>query len=95
MHPDGRPNYSNSITVYVKNARQIARYWANNTGSAWSYQYGASINNATSSYSIMDNVSNVRVSVNSIGSIVGYNVTGVNKGQLNFTLAVSRLGSST
>jgi len=64
------------------------------------YQYGASINNATwvltipaftspSSYSIMVNVSNVRVSVNSAGSIVGYNVTGVNKRQLNFTLAVT------
>jgi len=37
----------------------------------------------------MVNVSNVRVSVNSAGSIVGYNVTGVNKRQLNFTLAVT------
>jgi hypothetical protein len=37
----------------------------------------------------MVNVSNVRESVNSAGSIVGYNVTGVNKRQLNFTLAVT------
>jgi hypothetical protein len=37
----------------------------------------------------MVNVSNVRVSVNSTYYKVGYNVTGVNTGQLSFTLAVT------
>jgi hypothetical protein len=100
-HPDGRPYYDTSITVYVNNARQIARYWANRTGSDSNEQYGELIKNATwvltipsnafsdGSNSIMVNVSNVRVSVDSAGSRVGYNVTGVNKGQLNFALAVT------
>jgi len=43
MHPDGRPYYNNSITVYVNNQPVIARYWANNTGSASNYQYGGGL----------------------------------------------------
>jgi hypothetical protein len=63
--------------------------------------YSASINNASwvitlpaSEFSssedkkFMVNVSNVRVSVKSGPSRVGYNVSGVNTGRLNFTLAV-------
>jgi hypothetical protein len=105
-HPDGRPYYNNSITVYVNNMRKIARYWANRTGSATvasvTEHYSASINNASwvltisgsefgsaGSYKFMVNVSNVRVSVNSAPSRVRYNVSGVNTGRLNFTLAVS------
>jgi hypothetical protein len=100
-HPDGRPYNNTSITVYVNNNRQVARYWANITGSASGEQYGASINNATwvltipygafsaGSNRIMVNVSNVRVSVNSANSRVSYNVTGVNSARLNFTLAVT------
>jgi hypothetical protein len=100
-HPDGRPYINTSITVYVNNGKQVARYWANRTGSAAGEQYGASINNATwvltipySAFStgsnrIMVNVSNVKMSVNSALRRVGYNVSGVNAGRLNFTLAVS------
>jgi hypothetical protein len=101
-HRDGRPYYNNSITVYVNDVKQEARYWANRTGSASGEQYGASINNATwvltipssvfssaGSYRIMVNVSNVKMSVNSAPSRVGYNVNGVNAGRLNFTLAVN------
>jgi len=101
-HPDGRPYHNTSITVYVNNALQIARYWANNTGSSSNEQYGASIKNATwvltipgntftsaGSYSIMVNVSNVRVSVDSQNQRVNYNVTGVNSARLNFTLGVT------
>jgi len=104
MHPDGRDYYNTSITMYFGSDPnpKIARYWANNTGSNQGVQYGNSINNASwvltissndlstqGSYSIMVNVSNVRLSVNSQYQRVGYNVTGVNKGQLNFTLYVN------
>jgi len=101
-HPDGRLYYNTSITVYVNNERKIARYWANKTGSSSNEQYDASINDATwvltipgnnfnsaDNYSIMVNVSNVRVSVNSQYQRVNYNVTGVNSARLNFTLGVT------
>jgi hypothetical protein len=103
-HPDGRPYHNTSITVYVDNQRRIARYWANRTGYTTEgtvpTHFTASINNAswvltisgftsTGNYKFMVNISNVRVSVNSAPSRVGYNVSGVNTGRLNFTLAVS------
>jgi len=97
-HPDGRPYYNTSITVYVNNVRTIARYWADATTFSGGVHYGASINNASwvltipgtefssaGSYRIMVNVSNVRVSVSASSRLVGR----VNTGQLNFTLAVS------
>jgi hypothetical protein len=102
-HPDGRPYNNTSITVYVNNVRQIARYWANRTASpVGNEHYGVSITNSSwvltiagdnfrsaDNYRIMVNVSNVRMSVNSAHRRVGYNVTGVNTGRLNFTLAVT------
>jgi hypothetical protein len=56
---------------------------------SWIITLPESVFSSAGNYKFMVNVSNVRVSVNSAPSRVGYNVSGVNTGRLNFTLAVS------
>jgi hypothetical protein len=97
-HPDGRPYSNTSITVYVDNNRKITRYWANKTdppnyqpsidNSIWEFTISDSEFTSSRLYNIMVNVSNIRVNVRG-NNIVGYAVTGVNKGQLNFVLNVT------
>jgi hypothetical protein len=97
-HPDGRPYYNTSITVYVKEQRKAVRYWANKTdpptyqssigNTIWEFTISDSEFGSPHFYKIMVNVSNVRVNVRG-SDIVGYSVAGVNTGRLNFMLNVT------